>query len=106
MANELNDVQQLINKKADEKLKQQLNTLQHPLYTGELYKLLQGIYINVGTSEKPKNIALYTIFNAEGFEAIIIENNTQRYREEESKLFLNKVNSLREDVDNLLKQEF
>ncbi len=102
MAKELKDVQQLVNDKADSKLKSDLSALQKSIYSGVQYELLKGITLNVGTAEKPKNISLYSIFSSDGFEAKIIENNTERYRATEAQLFLSKVESLREDVDNLL----
>lgn len=96
------EIQQLINDRADAKLKSDLSALQNALYSGNYYELVKGIQINVGNSEKPKNIGLYSVFSSDGFEKIIIENNTERYRAAEAEAFLSKVDSLREDVDNLL----
>lgn len=101
MEQKITGIQQLINNKADAKLKADLKLLQKSVCSGVFYELIKGISLNVGTSEKPRNIDLYAIFN-QGFGDKIIENNIERYREAEAKLFLDKVESLREDVDNLL----
>lgn len=105
MSTPINDIQKLINDKADAKLRNQLQSLQKLLYSGEYYNLISNITINVGTAEKPKNIGLYSIFSSDGFEKKIIENNTQRFREQEAKDFIAKVESLRQDVDYLLENK-
>jgi hypothetical protein len=100
--NLLPDIQQVINNKADKKLKDAIQELNAFIYNGENYELIKGINVNVGSAEKPKTISLYSIFSSEGFESKIIENNTDRYRANEVNGFLSKVDSLRADVDNLL----
>jgi hypothetical protein len=98
----LKDIQELINAKADKKLEDAVRALCKSVSDGENYNLIKGITINIGTTGKPKNIGLYSIFSSDGFAAKIIENNTQRYRDIESELFLKKVESLRDNVDHLL----
>ena len=102
MARELKDVQQLINDKADAKLKTKLRELHNSIYNGEAYEMLKDIKINIGSADKPKTISLCSIFGSDGFEKQIIENNTERYRAKEAEAFISKVESLREDVDSLL----
>jgi len=99
---EMKDVQQLINDRADAKLKKEVDGLHDSIYNGKAYHLLGDLRVNVGTTEKPKNIHLHSIFGASGFRQHIIEANTENYREAETKEFLEKVESLRQDVDNLL----
>lgn len=96
------DIQQIINNKADSKLKAAIKNINDIICNGEGYQLLKDIKINIGTQEKPKSIGLAWIFSSSGFESQIIENNTQRYREAEAIEFMQKVDSIREDVDNLL----
>jgi hypothetical protein len=98
----LKDVQQLINDKADARLKKDLSSISNQLYNGIGYNLLKDIYINVGTTDKPRSISLIYILSDSGLAGKIIEANTERYREEENKNFLEKVESLRNDVDELL----
>ena len=98
----IKDVQQLINDKADKKLKDQVYNLQRSIQSGEFYNLILNIRVNIGTAEKPKSIPLYSIFSTDGFFFKIIENNTERYRAKEAEEFMSKVESLREDADNLL----
>lgn len=102
MAKELKDIQQLINDKADSKLKKLVNELYNLLSNGENFYLIKDININIGTAEKPRVISLAYIFGSNGFEKQIIENNTERYRMMESAEFLSKVESIREDIDGLL----
>ena len=96
------DIQSLINARADKKLKENLKKISNLLYNGEGYQLLRDISVNIGTAEKPKNVALAFLLSDSGFERQIIEKNTERYREQETKEFLSKVDSLREDVDTFL----
>lgn len=96
------DIQSLINARADKKLKENLQKISNLLYNGEGYQLFRDISVNIGTAENPKNVGLAFLLSDSGFESQIIEKNTERYREQETKDFLAKVDSLREDVDNLL----
>jgi len=96
------DIQQLINNKADAKLKNKVRELHNLLYNGEAYDMLKEIEVNIGTAEAPRNISIAYILSDSGLGQKIIEVNTERYRENETKDFLNKVESLREDVDSLL----
>lgn len=102
MAKLVSDIQQLINDRADNKLKADLRKLHNLLYNGEGYEMLKDISVNVGTPEKPRTNTLAYILGSGGFENEIIEKNTERYRAKETKEFLAKVDSLRQDVDNLL----
>ena len=95
-------IQELINARADKKLEADLRALKGIFDTSVNSFLVKDIFIEVGTADKPRKVDLDCMFDNSVFGIKIIENNTQRYREAESKLFLAEVNSLREDVDNLL----
>lgn len=100
MAKQLKDIQEIINKAADDRLIANINTLNTFLWSGENRNLLEGIQINTGTAEKPNMSQAYYIFS--DLKERIISNNTERYRAEEAKKFMDKVNSIRQDVDNLM----
>lgn len=100
MAKEIKDIQQLINDRAEKRLYADIDILSNPL--SKKWQFLENILVNIGTSEKPNVIQLYNILTNSGFRQEIFEKNIARYREEEAESFLQKVESIREDVDNLL----
>lgn len=95
-------IQELINKKADAKLKSDIKALDNVLCNGIGYQLLKDISVNVGTAENPKKVSLAWILSGSGLEDKIIETHTERYRKEETEAFLKQVEDLRAEVDNLL----
>lgn len=101
MENTIVDIQKLINDRADARLDKAVEALNSFVRNGENYSLLD-IRLNIGTAEKPNVIYLYNIFNSTGLRDKIIEANKEQYRKEESSIFLAKVESLREEVDNLM----
>lgn len=102
----LSKVQELINAKADKRLEDDICAIRNMLYTGKGGRLLGEIKINIGTSENPIIIYLSNVLNHDRLGEKVFEANKERYRDEESKEFLKKVESLREDVDNLLDNQF
>jgi hypothetical protein len=102
MAKEIKDIQQIINDRADRKLGQEINKIYQFLSNGENYNLIKDILINVGTAEKPKQIRIYSLFTNDGLLGKIIEQNQERYRSEETSAFIGKVESIRNDVDQLM----
>lgn len=100
MAKEIKDIQALINDRAEKRLYAEIDVVGNSISSN--WKLLDGIMVNVGTSENPNTIQLYHILTNTGFRNKIFEKNIDRYKEEEAKSFLEKVESIREDVDNLL----
>lgn len=102
MAKEIKDVQQIINERADQKLENEIHEIYHFLSNGRNYELIKDILINVGTAEKPKMVRIYSLFSGDGLRDNIIEKNRDRYRSEETAAFMQKVESIRQDVDNLL----
>ncbi len=101
MSENIKGIQELINERAESKLRSDIKKLHQPLKE-QYYKLLDDIKVNVGTSEKPSYCQLSLILGSDGFEKTIIDKNIQKYIEAETKEFLEKVESLRDDVDNLL----
>lgn len=102
----LSKVQELINAKADKRLKDDIRDIHNVLCNGKGGRLLGEIKINIGTSEEPLITYLNYILNEDRLGSIVFESHKERYRDEESKEFLKKVESLREDVDNLLDNQF
>lgn len=102
MENTIVDIQKLINDRADARLDKAVEALNSFVRNHENHPLLEDIRLNIGTADKPNVIYLYNIFNSTGLRDKIIEANKERYRKEESSIFLAKVESLREDVDNLM----
>jgi len=105
MAQEVKDIQQLINQRADAKLEKAIDDLYRYIDNGENYQLLKEISVNAGTPEKPKMICVTTIFGNNWLKDKIIENNRERYRSKETADFMEKVESLRQDVDTLLNSQ-
>lgn len=102
MAKEIKDIQQIINDRADRKLEKAIRDIYTFLSSGENYELIKGVSINAGTSEKPNNIKIYSLFSSDGLQDKIIELNQQRYRSKETAAFVEKVESIRNDVDQLM----
>ncbi len=96
------EIQDLINAKADKRLTDDLEALHRTLNSGTAYFLLKSTIVNIGSSDTPKMESLSHILGPQGLRTSIIEKNQQRYRERETKEFLEKVESLRDDVDHLL----
>lgn len=101
---DIKDVQTLINERASKRLREDIINLQSMIreYGNDLL-FYSGIRVNIGTVEKPSNISLIHVFdNRNGLGDEIYDANIEKYKSQEAKMFLEKVDSLREDVNNLL----
>lgn len=96
------DIQDLINAKAKARLDADITTLHRMVSNGNNHKLLKDVKVNVGTEDEPQMESLHWIFSDKACGKAIVEANLQRYIEEETKAFMEKVESLRDDVDHLL----
>jgi aminoglycoside phosphotransferase len=98
----MKDLQEIINKKAAAKLDADLRQL-HDLPYNKLYHLFRDskIIVNVGTSEKPRNISLASVFGRDGFYQQLYDKNIERYIENESKEFVQRVEELQSQIDEL-----
>jgi hypothetical protein len=100
------DIQNLINKKADKRLEDDINSLFKVLNNGIGYQLTKDIQVNTGTVDKPNmRWVAYLLSSDCPLRKQIIENHQQKYRDEETKNFMDSVTSLRNDVDNLLYED-
>ena len=101
----ISEIQQIINGNAEKKLKSKIEKISYILRNGDGFNLLKDISVNVGTLENPKTIPLPYLLTSSGFLNKVIENNIEEYIENEAKEFVEKVNSIREDVDFLLSNQ-
>ena len=97
-------LQQVINKRAGEKLRKDLDFLAN-LYTIDNYKyntIFNDIYINIGTQDKPETVKAIHIFSSsKRIYKEAFEKNLPKYIEKETTLFLQEIEELKERVETL-----
>lgn len=98
----IQSIQNLINKKARQRLDSDIDALNRTVRSGALRNLLGNTEVTIKLDNKDVTVALCDIFLQSNIRNAIFNNNVERYIKEESEDFLEKVESLREDVDNLL----
>lgn len=98
----MKNLQDIVNKKAKEKLENDLRELHDGIYN-KFYHLFRdsNIRVNVGSQEKPRNINAAGIFGKDGLYQQIYDANIDRYIENESKEFIKKVEELQSQIDEL-----
>ena len=101
---ETQTIQNVINKRAESKLRKDLDFLSD-LYARDDYKykyLFKGIKINMGTTEKPEVEDIIFVFrNTRRFYKEAFEKNLPKYIEEETVLFLKEIEELKSKVETL-----
>lgn len=97
-------LQDVINKRAEAKLKKDLNFLAN-LYVMDNFKysqIFEKVFVNIGTAEKPENVKAINVFSSnrriyrEAF-----DKNIDRYIKDETELFLKEIEQLKERVETL-----
>ena len=99
-------IQEVINARADNKLKDEIKLLHNTLYNGLGYKLLKDINIHRKVNDKDAEFSLAYILSEEwyGFGKEIFEMHKETYRKSETALFLQEVSELKDKVNELQSQ--
>lgn len=95
------DLNQLLKERAEKKLRSDINAYLNQIRENQFFRQLKSV--NICTKEdKRESLWTWTWENSgEAFE-MIMEKCLPQYIEDESKAFIEKVESIRQDVDNLL----
>ena len=99
----MDKLQEIVNKKAKEKLEKDLRDLSQVLHN-KYYKLLEGTTVNILISGKPTNIPIPWFFSKDSNGTVyndIYEKNIQKYIDRESEEFVKKVDSIQDQIDEL-----
>lgn len=97
----MKDLQALIDKRAEDKLNDELNKINKVLYdSNELFK---DVRINVtGEGIKDMNTSLtFLLSSSRDLRKNIFNANIERYKEQETKKFLKEIEDLKEKVERL-----
>lgn len=100
----MKELQDIINKRAESKLKSEISALSHILYSKNK-DILDGIRVNIGTHEVPKTIELRLILEDSALGVAIFNKNIERYKEKETAEFLQKVENLQGQIDDLMNNQ-
>lgn len=115
MAQDIKNLQALINDKADARLEADLRQLQARLTDGLAYTLLGGqnsINIKIRKfdiatdSYIDADVHILDLFTSRGLCENIRANNRERYRAEEAAAFVNTVQQVKKEVDQLLNNDY
>ena len=102
---QIDKIQELINKKAEKSLQNDLNKMRelYMSFPRKLRKQFETIRLNLGSQEKPTSESLnYLLCNhSSAFIKKYVEEYLDEYIEEESKIFIEKVDKLHEDLNDL-----
>lgn len=100
MPKKIEDIQQIVNIKAKNKLYNDIDNLNNALHESNIS--LDGMSINISIDGVINNIPLEHIFSNRGFRSKIFNLNIDRYIKLESIDFIDKVESIKEEIDKLL----
>jgi len=101
--NKLKDIQQLINERAEHKLRSDLEKFRKYLHSELAMGLIDiGAQISVEINGKKENLRNALWSTDSSIFKMLKEDQLPKYIESETKNFLNKVDSIREDVDELM----
>lgn len=101
--NKLKDIQQLINERAEKKLNKDLADLREYLHTGFASNLLElGSKISVEFDGRKENLRNALWSTDSPLFKLLKEAQLPKYIETETRGFINKIDAIREDVDELM----
>jgi len=99
----INGLQEKLNKKAKEKMIKDINSFRQSSRDSGMLELLNSISVNIGSSDKPQNTTLSALIC---YDNTHINNKAEQillpiYIKNETDYFLNKIESMQEQIDNL-----
>lgn len=106
---ELNTIQQLIDERAESRLKKDLDSMRNTIMNIPVLSVTESGFPQMGF--KGKETSPYWFFNNDNnkpdcYYKALYDYWLPKYKSEEAKLFLEKVDDLSKDVKNLMNTEF
>jgi len=99
----MKDLQSIIDKRAEVKLINELNECHNFLYEKK-YRFIcdANIYLNIGTTDKPENISLQSLFSSSyRIYKELYDFYIEKYKEAETILFLKEIEDLKQRTSEL-----
>ena len=97
----LDGIQDLINKRADDKLAKDIQEIKNILSSGKGNSLLEGIRVTITKGDTQKSVLLAYVLSSDNLYQEVFDKNVEKYRKNESKEFLQKVEGIQDQIDEL-----